>query len=82
VLLFIDRRERIFGPMFRDDLHIKRAGSGNASPNARKDDLMDVGDFYEHRLLRDEKNEFFEHEEIALNSFQVGFETGVPIPAK
>jgi len=55
--------------------------SGDARPNAGKDDLMDVRDFDEHRLLGDEKDEFFEHEEIALDSFQVGLETGMPISA-
>ena len=82
VLLFIDRRECVLGAVLRDDLHVERARGGNARPNAGKDDLMDVGDFDEHRLLGNEEDEFFEHEEIALDGFQVGLETGMPISAE
>jgi hypothetical protein len=41
--------------------------------------LMDVGDFDEHGLFRDEEDGLFEHEKIALDSFQVCLEARMPI---
>ena len=79
MLLLVDRRERVLGPELRDDLHIERARGGDAGADAGKDDLMNVGDFDEHGLFRDEEDEFFEHEEIALDGFQVCLQARMPI---
>ena len=81
MLLFVDGRKCVFGPMLRDDLHVECARGGNAGPDAGKDDLVDIGDFDEHRLFRDEEDELVKHEEVALYSFQVCFEARVPISA-
>lgn len=51
VLLLVDRRERVFGSVLRDDLHVERARGGDAGSKAGKDDLVDIGDFDEHGLL-------------------------------
>jgi len=67
--------------VFRDDLHVERARSGDASPDAGKDDLMNIGNFDEHWLFRDEEDELVKHEEIALYSFQICFETRMTISA-
>jgi len=37
--------------MFRDDLHVERAHRGDASADVGEHDLMDVGDFDQHRLF-------------------------------
>ena len=51
MFLFVDGRECVFGPQLRDDLHVERARGGDAGPDAGKDDLVDIGDFDEHRLF-------------------------------
>lgn len=81
MLLFVDGRECVFGPVLRDDLHVECPRGGDAGPDAGKDDLMDIGDFDEHWLFRDEEDELVEHEEIALYGFQVCFEARKPISA-
>jgi hypothetical protein len=43
--------------------------------------LVDIGDFDQHRLFRDEEDELVEHEEVALYGFQVCFEARMPISA-
>lgn len=80
MLLFIDRSECIFWPVLRDDLHVERTRCGNASPDAGKDDLVNIRDFDEHWLFRDE-DKLVKHEEIALYGFQVCFETRMTISA-
>ena len=42
-------------------------------------DLMDVGDFEQHRFFSDKEEEFVKHEEVTLNGFQVCLQTWVPI---
>jgi len=37
--------------MFRGDLHVRRARRGDADANAGEHNLMDVGDFDQHRLF-------------------------------
>lgn len=81
MLLFVDGRECVLGPVFRDDLHVERTRGGDAGPDAGKDDLMNIGDFDEHWLFRDEEDELVKHEEIPLYGFQVCFEAWKPISA-
>ena len=81
MLLLVNGRERVLGPVFRDDLHVERTRSGDAGPYAGKDDLMNIGDFDEHWLFRDEEDELVKHEEIALHGFQVCFEARKAISA-
>jgi len=51
VFFLVDRREHVFGPMFRDGLHAKRVCCGDVSADAGKHDLMDVVDFDQHGLF-------------------------------
>ena len=60
---------------------MKSTCSGNASHDAGNDDLMNIGDFNEHWLFRDEEDELVKHEEIALYGCQVCFEARMPISA-
>ena len=82
MLLLVDRRERVLWTVLRDDLHVERARGGNARPEAREDDLVNIGDLDEHGLLGDEEYVFLEHEEIALYRFQIRFEPRVPRSAE
>jgi hypothetical protein len=80
MLLLIDRGKRILRAALRDNLHIKRArGSGDAE--AGENALVDVGEFNERGLLGDEEDVFFEHEEVALDRLEVGFDTRVAVTA-
>ena len=81
MLLFVDGCECVLGPVFRDNLHVERTRGGDAGPDAGKDDLMNIGDFDEHWLFRDEEDEFVKHKEIALYCFQVCLEARMPISA-
>ena len=67
--------------MLRDYLHVERPRSGDARAEAGEYDLVDIGDFDEHRLLGDEEYIFLEHKEVALHSFQIRFEPRVPVAA-
>lgn len=42
---------------------------------------MDVGQLDECRLLRDEEYVFFEHEQVALDGFEVSLDAWVTVPA-
>jgi hypothetical protein len=43
---------------------------------------MDVGELDERRLLGDKKDVLFEQEEVALDGFEVSFDTRVAIPTR
>ena len=81
MLLLVDRCEGVLWTVLRDDLHVERPRGGDACSETREDDLVDIGNFDEHRLLRDEKDVFLEHEEVALNGFQIRFEPWMPASA-
>ena len=81
MLLFVDRGERVLWAVLRDDLHVERPCGGDARSKAGEDDLVDIGDFDEHRLLGDEEDVFLEHEEVALYGFQICFESWEPVSA-
>jgi hypothetical protein len=40
---------------------------------------MDIGQLDEGRLLGDKEDVFFEHKKIPLDSFEVGFDSGMPV---
>jgi len=60
---------------------MKSTCGGDAGPNVGKDNLMNIGDFDEHWLFRDEEDEVVKYEEITLYGFQVCFEARMPILA-
>ena len=71
-------------PALCDDLEIECAcgGSAHACADTGENDLMDVGELDERRLLGDKEDVFFEQEEVALNGFEVSLDTWVAIPTR
>ena len=81
MLLLVDRREAELRSTLCDDLDIEgsRSRSAHAGTNTGEDDLVDVLDLDEGGLFADEEDVFFKQEEVALNSFEIGFDAGVAI---
>lgn len=80
MLLLVQRGERVFRTGLGHDFEIEGACGGGAhagAADAGEDGLVDVGEFDEDGLFGDEKDGFFEEEEVALDGLEVGFEAWV-----
>lgn len=71
-------------PTLCDNLKIECACGGGAHTraDAGEDDLMNVRELDEARLLGDKEDVLFKQEEVALDGLEVSFDTGVAIPTR
>lgn len=78
MFLLVERRECVFWARFGDKFEIESSSRARAEVHAhsREYDLVYVGQLDEGGLFRHEEDIFLKEEKIALDSFQVGFDTG------
>ena len=84
MFISIDRREIVFWTALSHDFKVESSSrrSSCTGTYTGKDYLVDVANLDQSRLFGDEEDITFKEEEIALNGFEIGFETWVAVSAR